>query len=1095
MNEVLVNYPLTNTPLELHEVETFNSDKLCEKNEKSNKTTLVVDTEFTAITDKRVKLLSTQVKFYSEDQFLNPSKHIYVEPEFKNNFPNAPDLDDDLKHVPFLQYLRDNDHLVTPLSKEEFSNWIIVNRTPSKKGEEHDSTFLEEFGLDDIGVNLLKNSGSNRIPSEKMHHIEIWAQFAQAEHGSLFSKAWFYDDLIDPLSSEEGVRYPINNLGFHIQVIARLEQHARLTVQTKTVSKNENQQTVMAANRWLKGFFIPFLIDGCMCVISYQDTQAMFQSLSKAIALTNRKRVSDLKSIFDRSDENAHNFIGKIESAYKGEMTGVSCEDVIDYAVCSDLEIDFIFDDLQELHRLNDPELVIAKSQGKTIQQHLYSAIHNYQSGFVLLYPLVKKTNEGRYTDFSQPYEVNGRIKQIIDNTGSPKNITNVVDDYDNEHRSIKKVHGGRAFSNHPLLQKNPRFNKKSCDNKFVIDTDISSAYANSIMSNMLLIGKPSFHTYGGKPRTLKAFLNSDFYKNFYQCDFDDQMIKNSFIAEIEYKELSFNFDFFASKVNYNDLSSDEKNELKRYTNLMGVSDYSYVSDADPSIKYFAREATNARLTFWDIDFLLNTKLLSEKQKQELLNKIKVKKFIYHHNAKFLNFEDYCNLEIQIRNEGEFFTVLDLGSVYIKPNLKTRKRHKGNMKELNPNSDEWNGENAKQEMCKLLNNGLYGLLCSDISPISSVITANNITSLCRVQVYAMEKTLGMFQSITDGGTSNLKVPTFENGLTVSLSSSLYKLDSNAKKDSYNKVRNSKEIQFKYLLEPLKINLIEDGGKRFFSYEGVTYSKDDFHELIALKQVEHVKKETGEVLALKNFNLELKGIFDSCTTFSTAHYYLKDFDDAEKKDVLKVRGQSTKPQLTYEATNDKYYKSENYFLTMMTDILEDGEHVKPPVIQLDTKLVKLGDIVGKKTLSRLNENRYQASLHNLTSLSAFTFINEKQCREWAKKHERDKTVLGHSFDRYFYNDYSKPLDNDNSINVRCLYDFLDNHISSCDDVKTALTCENVNKARSAYSMSKMTVRTFNSLKNQGHYQKDKITIIKELLKSRNEPFINLLNKAG
>lgn len=1049
---------------------------------------LVIDTEFTAKPEQPLTLLTTQVKFRGEDQFKQPLKHIYASRELQRFYDNLSEnpfmtrVDDDLVHFPVLQYLRDNSHTVIALNEDEFNEFINVNKIDkSKKKTKPNNLILKSLGLDlsDSGIKDLSLEGY-QLPADKIQNIELMAQFAQAEHGTIFAQdSWYFEEYIKPLC-KEGVKYPQFQNKHGVMPKACLRDKARLTVARYYEKYDHNFSITRPQCKWLSGFIVPYLVDDKLVVISYFDTKAIFKSLKNAMQRANRARVLNFKTTFerDRNKTDSHNHISKIEDAFYNRMNGVSINDAVNYAVCADLEVDFIWDDLNEQNRIDDPLLTMQKSHGKNIEQHFFSKIHSIQNLDNPHNLIEYSEKSGRYVQCTETVE---KI-EIVDKMGSAKNIKADTDDFADEHRSLAKVLGGRAFNNHPLLQKTPRLNKQSCDNNFVADTDISGAYANSITKNVLYIGKPHIRNYGKQPRTLKTFLETPLYESLYHCDVSD--LKNSFIAEISIDNLSFKLDYFASRMNQNDPSYDEKKELlvtmRNYD--VGVKDLSHMPKVDPLLKYFLHNVTNGRITAWDIDFLLNTRLMTDKQKAELLNKIKVHKLAYHPTEKLVSLDTYTKTSIQVRDKTKIFCVIDLGELYVKPNIEKRKKVKNDMKNYSKDDEQYKILNSLQDFYKLLNNGLYGLLCSDLFNVASVITANNITAKCRLQVFAMEKCLLLSQAITDGGTSLFYVPDFINGqFTFDSLISHYKYKT-TKKNSYNRLKPNQNFKFKWLIDVFDLQVFEDDNKVItFKYKGDIYSYSEFCDLIAKKQVEHILESFGNVKGLEGLNLELKGLFKHYTTFGTAHYYLKFFGNDDERDIYKIRGQRDTPHLTIDGEKITYQL--NYWFYLMREICFNADAVKLPLIQCDEKLVKIGDIRDKNTLSLINEQRYKPSLPCTTTLSPFTFHSYEQYKSWQKQHEKDKTIHGVSIERFFTNSNDGTLKLSDKIHLRASIEFLDYTISKGLFYKDAVTVDNVNEAREYFGLHKLTKKVFSELKKASHPLKALYTALKDKLQKR------------
>ena len=112
------------------------------------------------------------------------------------------------------------------------------------------------------------------------------------------------------------------------------------------------------------------------------------------------------------------------------------------------------------------------------------------------------------------------------------------------------------------------------------------------------------------------------------------------------------------------------------------------------------------------------------------------------------------SMKTQIRSKAWFTVPL---SGYINPLIAARKIEKKLMISDPANIGE---HSAKQKMIKLLINTLYGDLASIYFSFSNAILANNITSKARLGVWMLAKSMGLKQTITDGGLYSMDtVPT------------------------------------------------------------------------------------------------------------------------------------------------------------------------------------------------------------------------------------------------------------------------------------------------------------------------------------------------
>ena len=290
-------------------------------------------------------------------------------------------------------------------------------------------------------------------------------------------------------------------------------------------------------------------------------------------------------------------------------------------------------------------------------------------------------------------------------------------------------VSGGRCVNEQPTKMKHSN----------VLDIDMSSCYGTALEDFALPIGIPTIYSTSSheKGMSLKEFLN---------------MYKITVTGT-----LRFDQDLIFSKI----IDDDKLNTASVAAGKCFENQFSDTPHIHADLVLLRREIINGVITSDVLEAI--EKVSSNKELKEFYSLRVVTACMWMKSNKVDSFKDFCT-EI-FKDEGrfeystEFNASLDKRTrkwfsfsldQFITPLKNQRKAIKNQMKETTDTVLKAL-LNAVQESVKLVINSTYGILASLFFAVSNAVVADYITARARVNGWYMNKALGTFNTITDGG--------------------------------------------------------------------------------------------------------------------------------------------------------------------------------------------------------------------------------------------------------------------------------------------------------------------------------------------------------
>jgi hypothetical protein len=271
-----------------------------------------------------------------------------------------------------------------------------------------------------------------------------------------------------------------------------------------------------------------------------------------------------------------------------------------------------------------------------------------------------------------------------------------------------------------------------------ILDIDMCGCYGSALRDLTYPLGYPYITDFGGKAVTLKNLVKL--------VDREYKMgMWHATIYTDPNEALSFDQDLLVSKM------ADHLTVLKRVLDEDFDPDECEVEGEGMSsfeLAIIRRELLNVVLTPFSLEVL--RKVCNAQEWGELSRKVYVRVFTgykdskrVHTPAELLEELAYARPAWNGKPSDSPWYGLHIGG-FIDPLLKYRGELKGT-KDIDPVSG------ALDKMIKLLVNTTYGVIASGYFEVGNVTVANLITDRARCYVWAMAKSLGLFQTITDGG--------------------------------------------------------------------------------------------------------------------------------------------------------------------------------------------------------------------------------------------------------------------------------------------------------------------------------------------------------
>ncbi len=430
-----------------------------------------------------------------------------------------------------------------------------------------------------------------------------------------------------------------------------------------------------------------------------------------------------------------------------------------------------------------------------------------YALGDLNIYEAFKKTND-LFTNVYKNLELDNYISEIMLTTGStvnqlqksillkylglndlskdnlkklnmltkPASASNLRS-YINAHEKIKnggclkrqflsKTMGGRCYNN--------RMEIRASSSDFTLcDIDISGAYTTIASTLDYYFGCPVILNFNPYKITLRQFLN--YYEK-------KHLIKRGFKLVIETKKdrpLNIEQDLIASWID---------TRIKNYVINEGINEQilSIINLESTPTNIYTREFINSNLT-WDELNIIRTEF-NKKQCDEILDNSYLKAAIFYPknfecsnknelfenielhekkgNSRFNDIMSHCSLDNEDSEYSHYWHSTNFGNLIVNDVIQYRAINK----KTNP---------SLSYLYKLIGNTIYGINVSRHFDNSNIVLGANITAMARCGMWLTEKSLNIFQTITDGGVFDLNEVnhSIRNKIDTSIFVRAYKLNS------------------------------------------------------------------------------------------------------------------------------------------------------------------------------------------------------------------------------------------------------------------------------------------------------------------------------
>lgn len=433
----------------------------------------------------------------------------------------------------------------------------------------------------------------------------------------------------------------------------------------------------------------------------------------------------------------------------------------------------------------------------------------------------------------------------------------------------------------------------------------------------------------------------------------------------------------------------------------------------------YTNQITNGIFTHWNLQII--DYVLSKESKKELLN-CKVTSGIIYRKSDKLNtirelldgYRDYQgsdnykirgNKEVITRDRYRGWVGFDLGELVVTPVRKMRSKYPK--------------KTAENEFYKLIGNTVYGVLCSKYFPVSNVVTANNITSGVRSGMWCMEKGLDLQGSITDGGLGNMLKVAYANSGKNKLSDKNTCQTHRNKKDrtvKYGIIGGYKDIAWKNDSHDTIVFTKQDGSVFELSQSNNNELSKHFDKLI----FEHLSEQFPKLdifhadFTDDNGNprkgilrIECKGLVKKAVTHGASNYLIRGgFHASYEKELLKEHGDEARVFCAMRSYRKGYGSHPQLF---MENLGEHPDMVDRSEVFEQSILLKVG-LYQERYYSYFENSDYNVGdtffmerLIREFPLSAFTFKNAEQRKNWVNEVTSMRNKHGQSIESFFVND--------------------------------------------------------------------------------------------
>jgi len=325
---------------------------------------------------------------------------------------------------------------------------------------------------------------------------------------------------------------------------------------------------------------------------------------------------------------------------------------------------------------------------------------------------------------------------------------------------------------------------------------------------------------------------------------------------------------------------------------------------------------------------------------------------------------------------------------------------------------------------KLCGNTVYGVMVSPFFDISNVVVGNNITATARSMAWCMEKALGLFQTITDGGAFELNKVVYGKGRRLT-AVSIFRTDLPDRTAHYSLRPIGGCDRIENWLDNGRLGLIihKNGESKMLDNESA-------RKWVANSVSEHIQQTFPNFPVTKLFQFKIKDIFDGIATQGASNYKFSINGETEKGAMRSYKKDEfeaytmTGDDLQRESTD---YKASEVFLE---DLLNNPSNVSRGLPFLNTKILKIGEYRGRYNTTWKESEAYpgctveNVRVLNECSLSQFHYKDIEQFKSWEREAKKKRELTGQTYETYYLNP-------DGTLDMQRMVKDLDERISRGD----------------------------------------------------------------
>jgi len=695
---------------------------------------------------------------------------------------------------------------------------------------------------------------------------------------------------------------------------------------------------------------------------------------------------------------------------------GRSVADIIAARILKNFESD-VLKDIEKLIRRLLSETKSYKESKKTFIQHLKKLCkpnNDYEKELLQAgckHISYRIENECLVIEYKEPDKLPKNLQRWIIDTfceaSSAMNLAGLSD----TRRINAKIQGGRCFRNKPLT---------TTIEGIIADPDFDGAYSSFMRCLMLpMCANPFRIEYDLKKKCqtmslaqIRKKYGKELIPGMYQF-FGSYTNDKKNLIDPEPKPLIYAQDLIPSYHPHNSIK-----QVTVGSEWLEKSDTSYI---------YTNQITNGIFTHWNLQIIDH--ILSKESKKEILNSKVTSGIIYRKSDRLNtvrelldNYQNYqgCdtykirdNKEIITRDRYRGWFGFNLGELVVTPVRKMRSQYKK--------------KTPENEFYKLIGNTVYGVLCSKYFPVSNVVTANNITSGVRSGMWCMEKGLDLQGSITDGGLGNMLKVAFgnkPNKLTDKNTCQTHRNDkrTQTKHVKYGIIGGYKNIEWKQNSDDTVIVTNQDD-TTFELWECQDKTNPRFKEMSKHFDdliFEHLAEQFPKLdifhadFTDDNGNprkgilrIECKGLTKKAVTHGASNYLIRGgFHAMYDKDLIEKIGNDARVFCAMRSYRKGYGTHPQIF---MENLGENPDMVDRSEVFDQSILLKVG-LFQERYYSYFENSDYQVGdtffmerLIREFPLSAFTFKNAEQRKNWVNEVSVMRGKYGQSIESFFVND--------------------------------------------------------------------------------------------